>query len=334
MTSHLFKVGVVGAGHVVSANHLPALKAMPNVEVLWIADKDRNRASNVGKSYDVSVCDLSLGLRTFPKADLVLLAVPFGVRAPYYDALSEMGTAVYVEKPFAQTVNAHRKLCSAFEDSKLACGLNRRAWGIVQFCKKVLDKDLFGKVRRVRLGIGTVSGIAAASSYMADAQVAGGGMLMETGPHGIDTILYCLDAKAVQLEDGRILVENGHDIHCEGVFAVTTSKGAKVPFEIEVSRLRNTINRVEFQFDNCTVFFSLFASPQLWVESKDGRLRSILSDRTNCYPFTWNQVLLEFWQTFMRGIEAGEVNYTSAVESILTTQAIEQLYALAPDSGS
>jgi predicted dehydrogenase len=334
MSSHLFTLGIVGAGHVVSANHLPALKAMPNVAVSWIADKDLNRARDLGKSYDVSACDLSSGLRTFPKTDLILLAIPFGVRAPYYNALSKMGAAIYVEKPFARTVAAHQKLCSAFDDFKIACGLNRRSWGLIQFCKQMLDKDLFGKVRLVEFGLGMLSGIPAAAHYMADAQMAGGGMLIETGVHGIDTVLYALDAQAAQLVDGKMIVENGHDIHCEAVLTVTTSKGEKVCFKIEVSRLKNTINRIEFQFDNCTVFFSIFGSPQLWVESKDRKIRSLLSDRTNFYPFSPNQVLLEFWQTFLSGIEKGTTNYTSAIESVLTTQVIEQLYALAPASES
>lgn len=334
MTSQTFRIGILGAGHVVKMNHMPALKAMPNVEVSWIADKDLNRARALGRSYGVSTCDLSRGLDTFPKTDIVLLAIPFGVRTPYYEALSQMGAAIFVEKPFARTVTAHRALCSAFDNSKIACGFNRRAWGLVQFCRKLLDKDLFGKVRRVRFGMGLLSGIPAAAHYMADAQMSGGGMLIETGVHGIDTVLYCLDAQAAQLMDGKIIVENGHDIHCEAMFTMITSKGERIPFGLEVSKLKNTINRVEFHFDNCIVFFSIFGLPQLWVESKDGNLTSLLSDRTSYYPFTWHQVSLEFWQTFMRGVENGEVNYTSAIQSVLTTQIIEQLYALESDSES
>lgn len=332
MTSQVFKIGILGAGNVVKRNHLPALKAMPNVEVSWIADKDFNRAREVSKSFNVSTCDLSAGLRTFPKTDIVLLAVPFGVRAPYYDALSEMDAAIFVEKPFAKTVAAHRKLCSAFDDSQIACGFNRRAWGLVQFFKSAVDKDLFGKVRRVRFGMGLLGGIVAATHYMADAQMAGGGMLIETGVHGIDTVLYCLDAQAAELMGGTMIAENGHDIHCEGEFNLTTSKGDSVPFEIEVSRIKNTINRLEFQFDNCNVSFVIFGEPHLWVESKDGKLRSLLSDRKKCYPFTWHQVSLEFWQAFMNGIERGETNYTSAIGSVLTTQVIEQLYGLVTDN--
>jgi predicted dehydrogenase len=333
MTSNnAFKVGILGAGNVVKRNHLPALMAMPNVEISWIADKNLNRAQEVAKSYHLSTCDLSSGLQTFPKTDIVLLAVPFGVREPYYDALSQMNAAIFVEKPFARTAAAHRKLCSTFADSQVACGFNRRAWGLVQFFKKVLDNDLFGKVRRVRFGLGLLGGIVAATHYMADAQMSGGGMLIETGVHGIDTVLYCLDAQGAELMDGRMIAENGHDIHCDGVFTLTTSKGERVPFEIEVSRMKNTINKIEFQFDNCNVSFAIFGESQLWVESKDGKLRTLLTDRSNCYPFTWHQVSREFWQTFMNGIERGEANYTSAIGSVVTTLVIEQLYGLATDS--
>src|SRR5258706_7278732 len=175
MSSHLFTLGIVGAGHVVSANHLPALKAMPNVAVSWIADKDLNRARDLGKSYDVSVCDVSSGLRTSTKTDLILLAMPFGVRAPYYNALSKMGAAIYVEKPFARAVAAHQKLCSAFDDFKIACGLNRRSWGLIQFCRQLLVKVFFARGRLVGFGFGLFIGIPAAAHYIADAPMAGGG---------------------------------------------------------------------------------------------------------------------------------------------------------------
>src|SRR5258707_7391616 len=298
MPSNPVTLGIIGAGHVVKANHLPVLKAMPQIAVSWITDKDLHRAQRIGKSYDVPVRDLSPGLRTFPKTDVVLLAIPFGVRAPYYDALSQLDAAIFVEKPLARAVAAHRKLCSTFGDSRIACGFNRRAWGIVQLCKRVLNSNLFGKVRRVRFGMGTLGGIPTAAHYMADARLAGGGMLIETGVHGIDTVLYCLDAQRVQLEDGNMIVENGHDIHCDGLFTVATSRGEKVLFEIEVSRLKNTNNRIEFHFDHCNLIFTIFDSQQLWVTSKDGALRSLLSDTANSYQFTLTQVLMEFCQTF------------------------------------
>jgi predicted dehydrogenase len=326
--SHPFTLGIVGAGNVVSANHLPVLLSMSEVEVSWITDRDSSRARNVAQAYGITNCDLSQGFQNFPRPDAVLLAIPYGVRDPYYSVLAAWRSAVYVEKPFARTVAIHRELCALFSDYELACGLNRRSWGIVRFCRNVIGSQLLGKVRRVRFGLGSVGGITAGSLYLANASVTGGGMLFETGVHGIDTVLYCLDAQTVQLNSGDLIVENGHDIHCRAELSLVDSTGCMVPFEIEVSLLKDTINRVEFQFDGCVAHFSLFGSPELVVESRDGKVRSILADHKRYYPFTWNQVLFEFWKDFFSGVAEREANYTSATKSMLTTEVVEQLYSL------
>lgn len=321
-------VGIIGAGHVVSANHLPVLMAMDNYRVSWIADKDERRSRQVAKSYGLTSYDLQNGIANCPETDAVLLAIPWGVRAPYYRILAERKTAIYVEKPLARTREEHQKLCSKFPDYNLACGLNRRSWGIVQFCRQVISSHLLGPVRAARFGMGTLGGIAAADLYMADARLSGGGMLIETGVHGIDTVLYCLNAQEAKLTGGTMVIENGHDIHCDGTLSLTDQEGHAVPFEVEVSRLKNTINRVEFEFDYCTIFFSLFASPELFIENKRGECQSILTNRTSYYPFTWNQVLFEFWQAFRSAILYRSPNYTAASQSALSTEVIEKLYSL------
>jgi predicted dehydrogenase len=331
-TSNPFTLGIIGAGNVVSANHLPVLKAMSDVQVSWITDKDHRRANRVAQAYGITDRNLEGGFDDFPKTDAVLLAIPFGVREPYYSVLAERGDAVYVEKPFARTVGDHRRLCASFADYQLACGLNRRAWGIVQFCRRIIDTRLFGKIRHVRFGFGSAGGITAGGLYTADPAIAGGGMLFETGVHGIDTILYCLDAQSARLTSGKLIMDRGHDIHCEAIVSIENPDGDWIPFEIEVSRLKNTIERVELHFDNCMATFGLFGSPELRVQSTNGKLQSVLTDRTNLYPFTWNQTLGEFWKAFLGGLEAHQANYTSANQSILTTDFVEQLYGLAAHS--
>ena len=101
-TSPPFTLGIIGAGNVVSANHLPVLEAMPEVQISWITDKDNGRAARVAQAYGIADRDLAGGLDNFPKTDAVLMAIPFGVREPYYTALAQRGDAVYVEKPFAR----------------------------------------------------------------------------------------------------------------------------------------------------------------------------------------------------------------------------------------
>lgn len=331
-TSNPFTLGIIGAGNVVSANHLPVLKAMPDVQVSWITDKDTRRATRVAQAYGVTERDLA-SLDEFPRTDAVLLAIPFGVREPFYRALAERGDAVYVEKPFARTVAAHHRLCSLFTDYQLACGYNRRSWGLVQFCKQIVETRLFGKIRHVRFGFGSAGGITAGGHYTADPAIAGGGMLFETGVHGIDTLLYCLNAQAAKVTSGKLVMDEGHDIHCEAILSLEDGDGDTIPFEIEVSRLKNTIERVELHFDNCMATFGLFGlAPELRVQSTRGKLQTILTDRNNLYPFTWNQTLGEFWKAFLTGLESRQANYTAANRSVLTTDVVEQLYGMPAQS--
>ena len=157
-------------------------------------------------------------------------------------------------------------------------------------------------------------------------------MLFESGVHGIDTLLYCLDAQTAKLTTGKLIMDQGHDIHCEAILYLEDGNGESIPFEIEVSRLKNTIERVELHFDNCMATFNLFGSPELRVQSTNGKLETILTDRTNLYPFTWNQTLGEFWRAFLAGLEARQPNYTAANRSVLTTGVVEQLYGLPAQS--
>lgn len=329
---HTHTVGIVGAGNVVSSNHLPVLLAMNDIQVAWITDKDATRAHNVAEAYGIPDCNLSQGFAAFPKADAVLLAVPYGARAPYYSVLAGRGIAVYVEKPFARTVAIHRDLCAPFADHAIACGFNRRAWGVVRFWRDVIESRMFGKVRAVRFGFGSLGGIAAGGTYFANAKLAGGGILFESGVHGIDTVLYCLQAQAARLESGNLIMDNGHDIHCHGHLTLIDGCGESVPFDIEVTMLKNSINRLEFEFDGCTVHFSPYGAPELSVESKSGKVQSIITNREQLYPYSWNQVLAKFWRDFLAGVSQQEANYTSAYTSLLTTGVVEQLYGLSEKS--
>jgi predicted dehydrogenase len=333
-TASNFTVGIVGAGNIVTNNHLPVLLALNDVHVAWVADKDASRARNVAAAYGIRSYDLAGGIGGMPPADCVLLAIPYGVREAYYSALSGGAAALFVEKPFARTVAMHRQICNGFEDHRLACGLNRRAMGVVGMCRNIIASRIFGSVRRARFGLGTRGGIAAGGSLLADARISGGGLLFEAGVHGIDTALFCLQAREATLDSGKTIVEGDYDIHCEGIFSIVDAAGDSIPLEVEVSVLKNTINRIEFEFDSCTVHFPLFElqASKLMVESRDRTVQLSVADYKSNYPYTWNQVSGEFWKTFISGVRAGEVNYTSACSSMPTTHAVEQLYSLAADS--
>ena len=100
--SHL-TLGVIGSGDIARTAHVPVLKALEGTTLSWVADVDEERAGGMGKAYKVPHHVLDKNGGDPPKADVILLSTPYGVRKSYYDAYRDRGTALYVEKPFART---------------------------------------------------------------------------------------------------------------------------------------------------------------------------------------------------------------------------------------
>src|SRR5688500_17202500 len=106
-------VGVLGAGVIAQQLHIPVLANMPQLTVAWIADVNEARAKALAEANDmrgIGVTDPS----ALPPADVVLVAVPPGVRKGYFTEFAKRGTALFVEKPFALSLAEHVEYTAAF----------------------------------------------------------------------------------------------------------------------------------------------------------------------------------------------------------------------------
>lgn len=318
-------VGIIGAGDIVASVHLPVLLAMEEVSVAWLTDADSSKADSVARAYRVGSCKLPKNLTDLPPADVVLLSIPYGVRTPYYVTLSGNSCGLYVEKPFARTVEEHRRICSLFPDYRLACGFQRRSWGPTLQLKQLIELNLFGRLRFVRLAFGG-PGIVVGGRYSSDIRLAGGGILMETGCHSIDALLFILDAIAVQVNEVKMIMDRGFDLHTNTKLILTTQREQHIECEGTVSSLQDTTNCLEFTFDHGVVSFNLFGNGAVNVRGLNNEESYVLSSTKNLYPATPFQTFYEYWSLFLKGIHAKCANLTSASRSILTTEVIEELY--------
>src|SRR5262245_29571325 len=191
-------VGIVGAGEIVARAHLPVLTNMPDVRVAWICDRDARRAASVAKAFGVSFAPLPSAPADLPAADVVLLGIPYGARWAYYEALAARDAALLVEKPLFRSVARHERLCAAWPDHALGHGFQRRSQGVVRLCRDLVADDTFGPLRRLELGLGS-PGAVTHGRYFASPELSGGGILFETGVHGIDALLYLSRARAARV---------------------------------------------------------------------------------------------------------------------------------------
>jgi predicted dehydrogenase len=325
MTLSSLSVGVIGAGEMVARYHLPTLHALkPSVRIDWLADSDYKKARLVGNAYGVKPLRMHEQVSALPATDVILVAIPYGARGQYWKSLRERNSAVYLEKPIAQTAVEHREMCSWFAPHRLGCGYQRRSWGGTLLLKELIETELFGPLERIRLGFGG-PGTSQWSGYSANVDLAGGGVLFEFAVHWIDQMLFCTSATSVKVRSGRMIVDEGYDLHTEALVSLML-KNRSVDCDMTISRLKDTSESMEFDFKQASVIVS-YLTDDIVVRNKTGRrLYRLLPDRGPLHPKTPRQTLHSHWCEFLAGVRTATTNRTSATECTLTTELLEALY--------
>jgi predicted dehydrogenase len=332
------KVACIGAGDIVRATHLPVLKAMPEVEVSWIADVNEARAREMAKVYKVPFCALPKNLAELPSADVYLLACPFGVRDPYYSVLRDRTASVYVEKPFARTSERHAELCSWFPDYALASGLMMRCYGPNLMVRQLLQQQLFGRLQSVRFGFGK-PGLVTQGNYYFEPGRGGAGMISEVGIHGIDAALFVSRATRADMESVNTVLQDDLDLHTEARLTAMNAEGQEFALEFTISSLQPTIEGVEIDCEYATLSYPLpgqgyaliaeKVDTDVVVQPKDGGAAYTIHPRyVPLHATSKFQMFHEYWRMFLAGVGTKAANSTSARQAQLTTEVIENCYRL------
>lgn len=94
------RVACVGTGFI-AGRHLQALAALPDVDVVAVADPDLGRATAAAERVGARAYDDGLVLLEQQRLDAVWLCVPPFAHGPLEDACVERGLPFFVEKPLA-----------------------------------------------------------------------------------------------------------------------------------------------------------------------------------------------------------------------------------------
>lgn len=313
------------------AAHLPVLVNLPGVKVAWIADRDAARAGRVARSYgSQAISGDTLQALNLPEVDVLLIAIPYGARRPFYEKFRGQNIGWYIEKPFAKTVAEHRELCALAPAYAMACGFQRRALGVVRIARDLIESRVFGRPVRVEIGFGYRGRIVDGGGYAADPKQAGGGALAEVGIHCVDAALYMLQAEAVSLRSAHCVIDCGMDIHTEASVSANVPDGAPVELDLKVSNLEDTREGLLIECEHAKIEFSIFKPEEVKItpRRKSGS-DFFVEDRRKIYPSTSDQVFHAYWATFVEGWRNRTKNFTAAADCVLTTQIVEEIYARA-----
>ncbi len=168
------------------------IKGHPQAELRCIEDYNDVIARKVGEEVGCEYCSGWEGVVSRPDVDCVVVSVPNKFHRDIVIAALEAGKHVFCEKPLARNPIEAQEIVKAAERSRrfLKVGSNLRYFPSVLKAKELLDSGEIGEVLFARGWIGH-SGWQIGSWY-SDAEIIGGGTLLDNGCHLLDLYRWFL----------------------------------------------------------------------------------------------------------------------------------------------
>lgn len=193
-TTQTLKVGIIGAGGIARARHLPAFKKHPNVTVAAIAEVVGDLGQAAAKEFEIPAVYTDYQEMIAKEGlDAVVICTPNKYHAPASIAALESGVHVLCEKPMALDPAEARAMIAAAEKSGkiLSIAYHYRHMANVRAARRVVDSGELGNVYMVRVHALRRRGIPSWGTFV-HKHIQGGGAMIDFGVHLLDTALWLM----------------------------------------------------------------------------------------------------------------------------------------------
>ncbi|QCC49773.1 Gfo/Idh/MocA family protein [Halapricum salinum] len=195
-TSTTPRVGIVGLGGI-GTHHANCL--IDN-EANLVAGLDIDAAARrrFAEEYDVEAYADTEAF--FDAIDAVIVTTPNAFHEEYTVGALQADCAVLVEKPLAHTLDSAERIAAAARDSPEICmvGFHNRYDPLAEAVASYARDGFFGEIQHVDATYVRRRGIPGQGTWFTDADVAGGGALIDLGVHAIDLVLSIMDFPEVE----------------------------------------------------------------------------------------------------------------------------------------
>ncbi len=237
------RLGIIGCGAITEGHHLPAVLKSSSVELTALSDTNDSRLDYILGQFGLGPIGFADYRETFPLVDAVILALPNALHARIAREFLSRGIHVLCEKPLAVSSSECDQLCQAARASSciLAVGFVTRFFPSVQLMKRLIASSFLGPLRSFDFEWGSAEGWDTISGYNLAKTTSGGGVLIVSGSHFIDRMLYLFDRLDVisYSDDSR----GGVEANCVAIFGLQVGREA-ITGEFRLSRTHQLANRL------------------------------------------------------------------------------------------
>lgn len=319
------RIVLVGAGAIAQVAHIPAILASQIAELSAIVDSDVERAKSLCAAFGLRIPVFQDIDAIRGEVDAAVVATPNHLHAPLAKRLLMNGLHVLVEKPLATQLLDAREVVALAEARglTLAVGFHTRHSGACRAFKRCIESEQFGKALRFAHQDGSIGGWSPKSAYNLDKDKAGGGVLVTTGTHFLDRLIWVFGYP----DDCHLLDDAtaGPESHCIARFSVKHA-GRDIAGSAMFSKImalpENTVVETE---EGMLVMSRDVGDDIYFVPNKNSNLRySITTNDGVVDPRSAYQRQLE---DFVHACQTGGRPLVSGNDGLRVVRLVDQLYS-------
>ena len=196
-TQPVLRAGIIGAGAIAHACHLPGYAAAPEMALAAAADPSPARRRELRQAYpELKTYASHEDMLAKEDLDVVSVCSPNALHAAQTIDALQAGCHVLCEKPMATSLRDADRMIAAAKRARrtLMVGFTHRLYRGPRRCREILARGELGKPFMIRVRFaheGPYPGWAR-SKWFYEPELAGGGALLDMGIHAIDLCLWLM----------------------------------------------------------------------------------------------------------------------------------------------
>ncbi len=225
MQEEKLRLAVIGAGLIAQNSHVPAALGSPRASLTAIVDPETTRPERIARTFGIEPTIARSVTDVLQDFDAAIICTPNHTHASIAVDCLNAGKHVLIDKPMATSVAEAEAILEAADRAsrQVAIGYATRFRDNIDLTKKLVDDAQFGRVLRFVNRFGTRGGWSPKSGYILEKASSGGGVLVVSGTHFLDRMLYWFGyPDACSLEHDAV---NGPEANCRARFEYQTAAG-------------------------------------------------------------------------------------------------------------
>jgi predicted dehydrogenase len=306
------RFGIIGCGIVAEYGHLPAIAALPEAELVAVADLDLERAKALGQRFGAGLIFQDYhDLLACPQIEAVVVATPVETHHQIVLAAAQHKKHVLCEKPIAPTVAEGKDMIRAMHQAGCFLGINfllRETEPLVSI-KEIIEQGLVGRIKVLRFIFNSPGPGWASRERLESLANEGMGPIFDCGVHYFDLARWLTGKEFLEVEArGAFTAEFENPLHVvatcqleDGIMAMIEESWLYT----HGAKHGNRYRRYDIIGDEGTISYST-DTEELVLYRKDGNTKTLVAKEQKAFDRIYQGFVESVRKHKQAGIITGE----------------------------